>query len=121
MGRRFSFHPFDTDLINHMARKRKTMDEATLKQWQRLHHRVAHGETLSGEEQAFYEAGHRELDQSENIGAATIARIAAMKKTLGERRTELAALSAELLNLEAALDKYSSLTTRTPSSITTSR
>jgi hypothetical protein len=76
------------------------MDEDTLKRWQRLHLRTASGDTLSAEEQTFYEAGRRELDQSEDIGAGTIARIAQMKQKLTLMEAERTALTEERLRLE---------------------
>jgi len=89
------------------------MDSTALQQWQRLHLRVVCGETLSREEQDLYRAGLRELEQSEDLGTNTIARIKEMRQKIRVFDTQLAALTAErecldeeIRRLEAALDEH---------------
>lgn len=76
------------------------MEDTTLKRWQQLHLRTASGETLSAEEQAFYEAGREELEQSEDIGASIIGRIVQLKNTLAVMQAKRAALTGERVRLE---------------------
>lgn len=81
------------------------MDKETLQKWQRLHTRHVSGETLSPQEQALYQSGLRELEQSETIGSATIDRIRELRQKLRKLDAERLRLEEEARRLEAALDE----------------
>jgi hypothetical protein len=80
------------------------MDQSDLQRWQRLHLRVVCGEPLLEEEQAFYQTGLRELEQSESIGAVTIDRIREMRQKIRKLNAERLRLEDEVRRLEANLD-----------------
>jgi hypothetical protein len=67
------------------------VDQPTYERWWQLHLRIAHGESLTHEEQSSYDAGRRELEQQEQLGETMAAR---------ELREELVALEAEHADLE---------------------
>ncbi len=86
------------------------MDQETRKRWRGLHLRVACGETLSGDEEAFYQAGLKELEQGEPIGAASMVRLKELRQTIAALEAERAELLARgrqvdsrIAVLEAAL------------------
>jgi len=81
------------------------MDQTALQEWQRLHVRVVCGETLSSKEQADYQAGLRELEQSESIGTVTIDRIKEMRQKIRKLDAERLRLEAEVGRLWAGLDE----------------
>ena len=81
------------------------MDQTALQHWQRLHLRVVCGETLSSEEQALYQAGLQELEQSERIGTFTVDRIREMLQKIRKLDTERLRLEDEVRRLEAGLDE----------------
>ena len=81
------------------------MDQSDLQRWQRLHLRVVCGETLLSEDQAFYQAGIRELEQSERIGAVSIDRIREMRQKIRKLDAERLRLEDEVRRLEAGLDE----------------
>ena len=81
------------------------MDQSALQRWQRLHLRVVCGEALMGEELALYQAGLREMEQSERIGEVTIDRIREMRQKIRKLDAERLRLEDEVRRLEANLDE----------------
>lgn len=88
------------------------MDEATYQRWWPLHIRVAKDEVLAAEEQPFYEAGLRELDEDEKIGQASRtelrevrARVVALQSERANLLKRTRELEQEMTALEAALDE----------------
>ena len=88
------------------------MDSTTYERWWPLHLRVARGESLGAEEQAFYEAGRTELEQEEQLvdstgelrqAQAQVAALEAERAALASRSQQL---DAEIVMLEATLRKY---------------
>lgn len=85
------------------------MEEATYRKWHALHLRVARGETLSAQEQAFYESELRKMHQEEALNTdiealrhmrSRIKELEAENRRLQAQRThldrEIAALEAQL-------------------------
>lgn len=89
------------------------MDQETYKRWWALHVRVALGESLQPEDQAFYETGQRELDEQDDLGGAAAAvqqtrnSLPALEAEIARLRAYNEKLNAEIAALEAALDKKS--------------
>ena len=69
------------------------MDEATYRRWWPLHLRVAEGETLVAEEQAFYQTGLEQLHREEKLVEDV--------EGLRRMREEIAQLKADNLSLQA--------------------
>jgi hypothetical protein len=88
-----------------------TMDAARYPAWWQLHLRAARGERLSPEEQAAYEAGARELDETETMPGALSrlrqarAAIAQAEAECVDLRRQRDALDAEMAALEARLSR----------------
>ncbi len=87
------------------------MDQVTYRRWWVLHLRVARGECLNAEDQAYYEDVRRQLEQEELLGGqglglrkarAAVASLEAECATLEARRQRL---DADIATLEAALEK----------------
>lgn len=90
------------------------MDAETLKRWRGLHLRVACGETLLSDEEQFYRAGLRELEQGGPIGTASAARLQQLRQAVTALEAERAELmergrqlDARIVTLEAALRERS--------------
>ena len=77
------------------------MDEATWRTWQTLHTRAARGETLTPEEQAFYEQMESHLDDLEVINGGYDAQIVEFLKKIAESERENARLREQRRELEA--------------------
>src|SRR5262245_28628435 len=85
------------------------IDQAAYERWWPLHIRVARGESLSAEDEAYYHAVRRELEREETLGdpspelrdaRAAVASLEAERAALEGRRQQL---QAEIDALEAAL------------------
>jgi hypothetical protein len=74
------------------------MDAETLNRWRGLHFRVACGETLTPDEEQFYRAALRELEQGDPIGAASVARLQELRKAVAALEEALRERSRELLS-----------------------
>src|SRR5947208_2990979 len=88
---------------------RKPMDQATYSRWWKLHLQTARGETLSAQDEAFYKAGRKALEDQELLkdGLAEIQAAHARVTSLAAEHNNLEAkrksLDAEIAVLEAAL------------------
>ena len=73
------------------------MDEVTYKRWWALHYRLACGETLSTDEQRFYELGEEELDREESLTGS--------KRRLSEEKARSVELRSKYLRLKDMAEK----------------
>ena len=86
------------------------MDRTTYERWWSLHERLTRGVSLNAEEQTYYEAGVRQLQQEEhvNMDAQTLihsrATVAALENELKQLRMRRETLDAEITTLDAALN-----------------
>jgi hypothetical protein len=87
------------------------MDAAQYNAWWQLHLRAARGERLDPEEQATYEGGARQLDQTEAI-SGNLDRLRRARAAVAQAEAECAdlrrrrdALDAEMAALEARLSQ----------------
>ncbi len=69
------------------------MDETTYRKWHALHLRVARGETLNAQEQAFYDTELRKMHQEEVLNTDF--------ETLRQMRSRIKELEAENQRLQA--------------------
>lgn len=91
------------------------MDEAVYKRWWPLHRRAACGEALTPQERVAYEAGLRELDETEvlheDFALAEIAKkqISALLDEKADLKTRHETLTAQIDALEAALKEKNNM------------
>ena len=89
------------------------MDEQAYQHWQILHRRVSMGETLSGTEQAAYEAGCQELDAEERLDGG-LQRLRELRAQITAAETEQQRLRAQEAELDARIAAFEArLDTRT--------
>lgn len=85
------------------------MTDEQMREWKRLHERVTRGDTLSAEEQAFYEGAITEWDAAEEKANAeslrqTRERLAAMEAEYARLRAHHEELNAQITAVEEALE-----------------
>ena len=87
------------------------MDAARYQAWWQLHLRAARGERLGPEEQTAYEAGARELDETEPLGGSldrlrhARAAVTQAEAECANLHRQRAALDSEMAALEARLSQ----------------
>ena len=84
------------------------MDQTSYQQWWQLHLRVARGEPLSADKQAFYEDGLRQIDADERLASADTTQLRGelhqLEKRFAVLESQRRALDLEIQQLETRLN-----------------